>query len=161
MTEGSLLTSVRVLDLSSGHGAAVGRLLADLGAEVLKIEAPTDTAARLATPTVAGASISFLLNNANKRCARLDPARSDDRQLLIELASTADIVIDSGNPGNAKAFGTSLESLAKQFDHLVAVSVSDFGLAGPYSCWRATDAALYAMSSALSRTGPTIRKSVV
>jgi len=156
MTEGSLLTSVRVLDLSSGHGAAVGRLLADLGAEVLKIEAPTDTAARLAPPTVAGASISFLLNNANKRCARLDPARSDDRQLLIELASTADIVIDSGNPGNAKAFGTSLESLAKQFDHLVAVSVSDFGLAGPYSCWRATDAALYAMSSALSRTGPTV-----
>jgi len=75
MTEGSLLTSVRVLDLSSGHGAAVGRLLADLGAEVLKIEAPTDTAARLATPTVAGTSISFLLNNANKRCAGLDPAR--------------------------------------------------------------------------------------
>ncbi|MCH9728139.1 MAG: CoA transferase [Actinomycetia bacterium] len=155
MIEGSLLSSVRVLDLSSGNGAAVGRLLADLGAEVLKIEAPTDTPPRLATPTVAGTSISFLLNNANKRCARLDPARSEDRGLLIELAGTADMIIDSGNPGNAEAFGTSLGSLARQFDHLVALSVSDFGLAGPYSCWRATDAALYAMSSALSRTGPT------
>ncbi|MCH9734132.1 MAG: CoA transferase [Actinomycetia bacterium] len=155
MTEGSLLTSVRVLDLSSGPGDAVGRLLADLGAEVLKIEPPSGTPTRLATPTVGGASISFALNNANKRCTRLDPARPGDRQLLIELASTADIVIDSGNPGNAQAFGTSLESLAERFDHLVAVSVSDFGLAGPYSCWRATDATLCAMSSALSRTGPT------
>ena len=155
MTEGSLLTSLRVLDLSSGPGDAVGRLLADLGAEVLKIEPPGGTPARRAAPSIAGCSIAFQLNNANKRCALLDPARSADRQLLIELVGSADIVIDSGNPGSAAAFGTSLEALAERFGHLVALSVTDFGLAGPHSSWRATDAVLYAMSSALSRTGPT------
>ncbi len=155
MTEGALLAALRVLDLSSGTGAAVGRLLADLGADVLKIEPPGGTPVRRATPSVAGASIEFLLNDANKRCAELDPAQPADRRLLIDLAGGADIVIDSGNPSSAMAFGTSLESLAEQFDHLVALSVTDFGTAGPRSSWHATDAVLYAMSSALSRTGPT------
>lgn len=155
MSEGSLLTSVRVLDLSSGPGDAVGRHLADLGAEVLKIEGPGDTPARREAPTVAGASIAFALNNANKRCARLDPDHPHDRRRLIELVAGADIVVDSGNPGSAAAFGTSLQALAKRFGHLVALSITDFGRTGPYSSWQATDAVLYAMSSALSRTGPT------
>lgn len=156
MPGGSLLTSMRVLDLSSGTGDAVGRLLADLGAEVLKIEPPGDTQARCGAPRIAGSSIAFLLHNANKRCARLDPARHEDRRLLITLAGDADIVIDSGNPNSAVMFGTSLESLTERFGHLVALSVTDFGTAGPYSSWRATDAVLYAMSSALSRTGPSV-----
>lgn len=155
MAEGSLLTSVRVLDLSSGPAEAVGRLLADLGAEVLKIEPPDDPQARYAAPSVAGSSIAFLLNNANKRGARLDPDSSVDRQLLIRLAGSADIVIDSGTPGSATSFGTSLLELAQRFDHLVALSVTDFGTTGPYASWSATDEVLYAMSSVLSRTGPT------
>ncbi len=155
MTEGSLLTSLRVLDLSSGHGAAVGRHLADLGADVLKIEPPGDGSVWTAAPSAAGASIAFALNNANKRCTRLDPAHPEDRRRLIGLAAGADIVIDCGNPGSAAAFGTSLQALTKRFDHLVALSVTDFGIAGPYSSWLATDAVLYAMSSELSRTGPT------
>ena len=155
MAEGSLLTSLRVLDLSSGQGDAVGRHLADLGAEVLKIEPPGDNPARRAAPSVSEAGIAFALNNANKRCARLDPAHPADRRRLIELAGSADIVIDYGNPGSAAAFGTSLQALAARFGHLVALSVTDFGTTGPYSSWRATDAVLYAMSSALSRTGPT------
>ncbi|MCH9667566.1 MAG: CoA transferase [Actinomycetia bacterium] len=155
MTEGALLTAVRVLDFSSGPGNAVGRLLADLGADVLTIEPPGGTPVRRATPRVAGASIEFLLNDANKRCAELDPAQPADRQVLVELAGGADIVIDSGSPGSAAAFGTSLKSLAERFGHLVALSVTDFGTVGPRSSWLATDAVLYAMSSALSRTGPT------
>ncbi|GJF15727.1 putative CoA-transferase [Mycolicibacterium cyprinidarum] len=155
MTEGSLLTCLRVLDLSSGQAEAVGRLLADLGADVLKIEPPGGAPTRRAAPSVAGASIEFALNNANKRCARLDPTHPDDRQLLFELVRDADIVIDSGNPGKAAAFGTSLKALTERFGHLVALSVTDFGTTGPYSSWLATDAVLYAMSSALSRTGPT------
>ena len=74
---------------------------------------------------------------------------------MIELAGTADILVDGGDPAGAAAFGTSCAALAEQFGHLVALSVTDFGTAGPYASWQATDPVLYAMSTALSRTGPT------
>ena len=152
---GELLASVRILDLGGATSDGVGRLFADLGADVLKVEPGDGSAARRALPGVAGESIAFAVHNANKRGATLDPDNADDRRLLVELAGTADIVVDSGNPGNAAAFGTSCAALAEQFDHLVALSVTDFGTAGPYSSRQATDAVLYAMSTALSRTGPT------
>jgi crotonobetainyl-CoA:carnitine CoA-transferase CaiB-like acyl-CoA transferase len=147
-----LLESLRVLDLGGAESDAVSRLFADLGADVLKIETPAGSPARHALPTVAGASIPNALHNANKRSAVLDPADAADRDRLTELAGTADIVVDDGS---LAAFGTSCAALAEQFDHLVALSVTDFGTTGPYASWRATDAVLYAMSTALSRTGPT------
>jgi crotonobetainyl-CoA:carnitine CoA-transferase CaiB-like acyl-CoA transferase len=129
---------------------AVSRLFADLGADVLKIEPPDGSPARRALPAVAGVSIPFAMHNANKRSAVLDPAADRDR--LIELAGTADIVLDDGG---LASFGTSCAALAEGFEHLVALSLTDFGTTGPYASWQATDPVLYAMSSALSRTGPT------
>jgi crotonobetainyl-CoA:carnitine CoA-transferase CaiB-like acyl-CoA transferase len=156
-----LLASVRVLDLGSASSDGVGRLLADLGADVLKIEMPGGSEARRALPGVAGESIAFAVHNANKRSAVLDPGSADDRRRLIELAGTADIVVDSGNPGTTAAFGTSCAALAVQFAHLVVLSVTDFGTTGPYSSRQATDAVLYAMSTSLSRTGPTTGRPVL
>ncbi|HEX2213607.1 MAG TPA: CoA transferase, partial [Mycobacterium sp.] len=158
-TSDGLLASVRVLDLGGAQSDGVGRLLADLGADVLKIESPGGSPARRALPTVDGVSVPFALNNANKRCAVLDPADPNDRRRLLELAGTADIVVDGGNPAGAAAFGTSCAALAQRFDHLVAVSVTDF--AGPYASWRATDPVFYALSTALSRSGPTTGTPVV
>ncbi|KUI22560.1 acyl-CoA transferase [Mycobacterium sp. GA-1285] len=150
-----LLASVRVLDLGGAESDGVSRLYADLGADVLKIEPPNGRSDRQALPTVAGASVPFRLNNANKRCAVLDPDTPDGRRRLLDLASTADIVVDSGIPSGASDFGTSCAALAQQFNHLVVLSVTDFGTEGPYAPWRATDAELYGLSTALSRTGPT------
>ena len=150
---GGLLDSLRVLDLGGAESDLVSRLFADLGADVLKIEPPAGSPARHALPNVAGASIPFALHNANKRSAVLDPDSSADRDRLIELARSADIVVDGGN--RAAAFGASCAALAERFGHLVALSVTDFGTAGPYASWHATDPVLYAMSTALSRTGPT------
>jgi len=144
-----------VLDLGGAESDAVSRLLADLGADVLKIEPPDGSPARRALPSVAGTSISFALHNANKRSAVLNPDSAGDRDRLIELAGGADIVVDGGHPSGAAAFGTSCIALAEQFEHLVALSVTDFGATGPHASWRATDPVLYAMSTALSRTGPT------
>ena len=152
---GGLLASLRVLDLGGAESDGVGRLFADLGADVLKVEPPGGSGARRSLPAVGGTSIAFALQNANKRSAVLDPGDAADRERLIELAGTADIVVDSGSPGTTAAFGTSCAALAERFDHLVALSVTDFGTAGPYARWRATDPVLYAMSTALSRTGPT------
>ena len=152
---GELLANVRVLDLGGTESDGVGRLLADLGADVVKIEPPGGSPARCQGPSVKGVSIPFALNNANKRGAVLDPDSAADRERLIELAGTADIVVDGGVPGGAAAFGTSCATLARRFRHLIALSVTDFGSSGPYASWRATDAVLYGMSTALSRTGPT------
>jgi crotonobetainyl-CoA:carnitine CoA-transferase CaiB-like acyl-CoA transferase len=148
----SLLESVRVLDVGGAESDGVSRLFADLGADVLKIEPPLGSTARRELPSLAGASISFELNNSNKRSTVLDPDDDGDRATLIELAGTADIVVDGGA---LAAFGTSCQALVERFGHLVALSVTDFGMAGPYASWRATDQVLYAMSTALSRTGPT------
>ena len=150
-----LLQAIRVLDLGGAESDAVSRLFADLGADVLKIEPPEGSPARNALPGVAGTSIPFALHNANKRFAVLDPDSAGDRDRLMELAGTADIVVDGGNPAGAAAFGTSSAALAEQFEHLVALSVTDFGATGPCASWQATDPVLYAMSTALSRTGPT------
>ncbi len=155
-----LLASVRVLDLTDGDADTVGRLLADLGADVLKIEPPTGSPGRTKLPSLDGASIPFGLHNYNKRSVVLDPTSAADRTRLIELAGSADIVIDSalhgGMPGRAAQYGTSGADLADRFGHLVAMSISDFGTSGPYESWQATDAVLYAMSSALSRSGPAV-----
>jgi crotonobetainyl-CoA:carnitine CoA-transferase CaiB-like acyl-CoA transferase len=147
-----LLQTLRVLDLGGAESDGVSRLFADLGADVLKVEPPGGSAARRRLPSVAGVSIPFALHNANKRAAVLDPASTDDRGRLVELAGTADILVDSGN---LSMFGTSCQALCERFDHLVVLSVTDFGTSGPYASWRATDPVLYALSTALSRTGPT------
>jgi len=147
-----LLDGVRVLDAGGAESDAVSRLFADLGADVLKIEPPEGSPARQALPSVAGMSIPFALHNANKRSTVLDPDDATDRDRLIELAGTTDIVVDDGT---LAIYGTSCAALAEQFGSLVALSVTDFGTDGPHASWRATDAVLYAMSTALSRTGPT------
>ncbi|HEX5143798.1 MAG TPA: CoA transferase [Mycobacterium sp.] len=153
---GSLLAPMRVLDLSCGTGDAVSRILADLGADVLKVEPPGGSPARTAQPQLGGTSIAFALHNANKRSTVLDPGLDADRQQLLDLVSGTDILIDSGRPGFAAEFGTSCEELAQRFAHLVALSVTDFGQSGPRAGWRGSDAVFYALSSALSRSGPPI-----
>jgi crotonobetainyl-CoA:carnitine CoA-transferase CaiB-like acyl-CoA transferase len=150
-----LLASTRVLDLSDDDGAAVTRLLADLGADVLKVEPPGGSPSRTRRPTLAGTGVRFALHNANKRSAVLDPSDPRDCERLIELAGSADIVVDSGTPGQAAAYGTSCADLADRFPQLVTMSVTDFGTTGPRSSWRATDPVLYALSGSLARSGPT------
>ncbi|MBV9513106.1 MAG: CoA transferase, partial [Mycobacteriaceae bacterium] len=79
------LLGVRVLDLAAGHGEAVPRRFADLGADVLKIEPPGGSAGRTLAPRVVGTAIGFALRNANKRAAVLDPGDDDDRRAFLDL----------------------------------------------------------------------------
>lgn len=151
-----LLAGVRVLDLSGGVVDTVTRLLADLGADVVKVEPPGGSPARRARPTLAGTSIPFAVHNANKASVVLDGRDDDDRRSFFELVAAADIVVDAGFPGQASAFGSSGAELAERHPHLVVVSITDFGATGPRASWRATDPVLFAMSGSLSRSGPTI-----
>jgi crotonobetainyl-CoA:carnitine CoA-transferase CaiB-like acyl-CoA transferase len=153
-----LLASVRVLDVGGPGSDGVSRLLADLGADVLKVETPGGVRHRTAKPTVAGASIAFGLDNANKRSTVLDPGARDR---FLELAAGADILIDGGGPGGVSAFGTTAADLADRHAHLVVLEVTDFGASGPRAQWQGTDAVFYAMSTALSRSGPTAGRPVL
>ncbi len=150
-----LLDAVRVLDLAGGVTDTVTRLLADLGADVLKVEPPGGSPARGDLPTLAGASIPFAVHNANKRSVVLNPDDENDRRGFFDLVQGADIVVDTGTDGQSATFGTSCAELANRYPHLVALSISDFGATGPRSSWRATDPVLFAMSGSLSRSGPT------
>ncbi len=158
---GVLLAELRVLDLCDGEADAVTRLLADLGADVLKVEPPGGNAGRSQLPRVAATGLPFALNNANKRGCVLDPADARDRDRFVELAAAADIVVDSGIPGRAAAFGASCGELSQRYPHLVAMSVTDFGADGPRASWAATDPVFYALSTALSRSGPTAGRPVL
>ncbi|AIJ23312.1 CaiB/BaiF CoA-transferase family protein [Amycolatopsis methanolica] len=132
------LDEVRVLDLTDGLGESCGRYLADLGAEVVRVEPPGGSRSRRAEPVVDGVSIPFALRNANKLGVTLDPRSGR----LRELIRTADILIASG-------------PVPAVDDHpaLVTVSITPFGLTGPYRDWVATEEVLYALSGVLSRSG--------
>ena len=133
------LAGVRVLDLAIRDGEAITRFLADLGADVLKIEPPGGSPARDARPSVAGTSVTFTLHNANKRSTVLNPGDEDDRRRFLDVVADADILVDDGVPGQAAGFGATGEELSRRFDHLVALSVTDFGTSGPHASWQATD----------------------
>lgn len=154
LSERAPLTGVRVLDVSAGESARVGRLCADLGADVVKVDTPALLESRDRAPLVEGVAVGPLLHDANKRTVTLDPAEPADRQRFAVLAESADIVIDSGNPGESAAFGITAAQLADRHGHLVVLAITDFGSDGPMASWRASDPVLYALSSVLSRSGP-------
>lgn len=148
------LTGVRVLDLTVGEVERVARLLADLGADVLKIEPRSGGIEQTCLPLGGMRDIGHALRNANKRRVELDPSTATDRVRFQRLVETCDILIDSGRPGRAQTFGSTARELADADAQLVVMSVTDFGCTGPRASWRATDAVLAAMSSVLSRSGP-------
>ncbi|MBB3748319.1 crotonobetainyl-CoA:carnitine CoA-transferase CaiB-like acyl-CoA transferase [Mycolicibacterium sp. BK634] len=148
------LTGLRIVDLTAGPAAQTARILADLGADVLLVEPPAGSPSRREAPRVGTESLAFALRNANKRSVVLDGDDERDRLRFLDLVAGADIVIDSGNPGQSALFGTSCEELADTHDRLVVMSITDFGTTGPRSSWTASDPVLYALSSVLSRSGP-------
>ncbi|MCF3939646.1 CaiB/BaiF CoA transferase family protein [Gordonia tangerina] len=147
------LRGVRVLDLTEGLGESAGRYLADLGAEVIRIEPSVGSRSRAAEPVIDGVSVPFALRNANKLSITLVLDNEAGRSRLRELAQRSDILIESQRPGLLADHGLGAEDLRSLVPGLVWVSVSGFGQTGPYRDWVATEPVLYAMSGVLSRSG--------
>ncbi|MEU2005078.1 CaiB/BaiF CoA transferase family protein [Rhodococcus sp. NPDC019627] len=147
------LQGVRVLELSDGFGDTAGRFLADLGAEVVRVELPGGSAARAAEPVRNGVSIPFALRNANKLGVVVDVDDEGGRERLRALARRSDILIESLPPGYLAARGVGPCDLRKVNSTLVAVSLTPFGQNGPYRDWAVTEPVLYALSGVLSRSG--------
>lgn len=128
------LNDVRVLDLSSMISGPLGAMiLADQGADVIKIESPSGDSSRHVATRRGGFSASFLNNNRNKRSVVLDLKKPGGKEALHELIKTADVVIQNFRPGVMKRLGIDYETAKSLNPAIIYASISGFGQTGPYS----------------------------
>ena len=137
-----------MIETADARGEICGRILADLGADVIKVEPPGGAPSRAEAPSHDGISLAFAVRNAGKRSVVVDTARADGREQLLTLLDSADIWIASNQPGTLPDRAARARNPA-----LVVLAISDFGRTGPYRDWVATDPVLLAMGGVLSRSG--------
>jgi crotonobetainyl-CoA:carnitine CoA-transferase CaiB-like acyl-CoA transferase len=155
------LAGTRVLDLSGRTGAYCGKILADLGADVVKVERPTGDGMRRQPPFRDGepgpeSSLLFAYYHHNKRGITLDWERAEAQLLLGELAATADVLLASpkGDCARLHGFIDDPPSLSWAPESALTCFITPFGLTGPYRDWRATPFTSFAMSGLMHPVGP-------
>ena len=148
------LSGVRVLDVSQVMaGPYACMLLADLGADVIKIEPPgsgDQTRGSMGFKMKGPDSMGFLNMNRNKRSVTLDLKTESGRQVLYRLAESADILVENYRPGVMKRLGIDYETLSKINPKLVYCSISGFGQSGPWAGRPGFDLMAQAMSGVIS-----------
>jgi crotonobetainyl-CoA:carnitine CoA-transferase CaiB-like acyl-CoA transferase len=152
------LEHLRVIDLTDLRGALAGRILADLGADVVKVEPPSGDPGRLRPPfatdiAAPDRSLTFLFRNANKRGARIDLRGDTGWRRFVEICARADVLIENLEPGDPLRERLSPEAVRAQHPHLVHVAMSDFGRDGPRAAWRLEPLTAFAASGALYASG--------
>ena len=145
-----MLSCYKVLDLTDEKGFICGKVLADLGADVIKIERPGGDMARSTGPfyhDIADPekSLYWLAFNASKRSITLDIESADGREVFKKLARTADVVIESFHPGHMASFGLGYPILNEINPGIILTSISAFGQAGPYRDYKAPDIVVRAL----------------
>lgn len=144
------LTGVRVIEI--GHyttAPLAARHLANLGAEVVKIEPPGGEAVRVWPPAKGGQGVFFTYTNADKKSVVLDLTNDDDAALLRRLVATADVLIENLKPGTLAKRGFTSETLLAINPGLVYCAVSGFGLHSLYAGRPAFDTVIQAMSGVM------------
>ena len=154
----SLLSGYRVLDLSSSMGAFCGKMLRDLGMDVIKVEPPDGDLARWEPPFAKDrengeGSLRFAYLNAGKRSVTLDITQEFGRKAFLELVGRSDIVLESFEPGYLEAHDLGYHDLIEKQKKLILVSVSGFGQEGPYAHYKTPDIVGNAMGGLLYISG--------
>jgi len=153
------LDGLRVLEAGHLVGAAYAtKLLADLGADVIKIEPPAGDRARHRGPFPAGtldpeASGLFLYLNANKRGITLDCTHPRGRAALERLVERADVLVHNLHPTEMATHGLDYERLATRNPALVMTSITPFGLTGPHAHYRGTDVVTWSAGGVATLNG--------
>lgn len=152
------LDRVKVLELAGPEGEYCGKLLADLGAEVIKVEPPAGSPSRREPPFMGDESgpdrsLHFLYFNANKKGMTADLETEAGRALVRELAQQVDVVIESSRPGTLSALGLGYTQLRSENPRLIYVSITAFGQTGPYAHYRACDLVAFAMGGLMYVSG--------
>ena len=152
------LSGVRVLDLTGEPGHFAGKLLGDLGADVVKVEPPSGDSVRRRGPFWGHAddperSLVWLAYNTSKRGITLDVTTPRGRDLFLALAGRADVVVETEAPGTMAARGLGWDTLHARNPRLVLCSLTPWGQSGPYAGWRGSDLTTLATSGNLHCTG--------
>ena len=148
-----------MLDLSEDiAGSFCGRLLADYGADVLKLEPPTGASLRRMGPFFGDdphpeKSLFYLLMNLNKKGATLNLETVTGRNILKRLVPHVDVVIESYRPGYLADFGVGYDDLVAENSSLIMTSITPFGQTGPYSQYKGEEVVNYAMGLIMSISG--------
>ena len=149
------LSGIRVLDLSRVlAGPFCSMLLADLGAEIVKVEMPgrgDDT--RAYPPNINGVSSYFLSINRGKKSITLDLKDERHREALYRIAKKCDVVLENFRPGVTKRLGVDYDTLKGHNPKLVYCSISSFGQTGPYAQWPGYDLIIQGMGGLMGVTG--------
>jgi crotonobetainyl-CoA:carnitine CoA-transferase CaiB-like acyl-CoA transferase len=158
MEEEGALTGYRVLDLADAKGAYCTKLLADLGAEVIKVESPQGDPTRGLPPFANDIpdlerSLPFLFRNANKLGVTLNLETEDGKRLLGRLVESADVLVESFTPGFMADLRLDYSSLTEINPALIMASITEFGQSGPYRDWRGSPIVDLALSTDLIEAG--------
>ena len=148
----------RVLELADESGVYCGKLFADMGADVVKIERPGGDATRAIPPFLRGEpgadrSLFFLYMNTSKRGVTLALERPEGREIFLRLAAGADLVVETFRPGFLDALGLGYEALRAQSPRLVLTSITGFGQTGPHRDFRSCDLVASALGGVMHVTG--------
>jgi crotonobetainyl-CoA:carnitine CoA-transferase CaiB-like acyl-CoA transferase len=148
------LSGVRVVEFcTTAAGPFSAMVLADLGAEVVKVEPPSGDGLRQWPPLTDGYSENFASLNRNKRSAALDLKNPDDLQVALALVREADVLVENNRPGVMDRLGLGYERLSAENPKLVYCSISAFGQTGPRATEGGFDLTIQAASGVMSVTG--------
>ncbi|MGO3326591.1 CoA transferase [Gordonia sp. (in: high G+C Gram-positive bacteria)] len=145
----AFLHGVRVLDLSDSRALLTGRILADLGADVVHVEPPTGSPARRATPRRGAGSYLWDTFAAGSRSVVADVDNPVGRATVLALASVADVLVMPSSPRELDVVGLGEKTLASVNPALIQVAVTPFGLTGPKADWAASDLTVWASGGPL------------
>ena len=152
----NILKDIRVLDLTQNvAGPFCTQVLADLGAEVIKVERPAggDDTRAWRPPEIGGESATFLALNRGKKSLAIDISTAAGKDILNRLAESADVVVHSLRPASADKIGLGYESLSKQNPGLIYCAISAFGESGPLRDLPGYDPLMQAFSGIMSVMG--------
>ncbi|MBE9538859.1 MAG: CoA transferase, partial [Proteobacteria bacterium] len=154
----SSLSGIRVLEICDEKGSYCGKLFADMGAEVIKVEAGAADAARAIPPFLHGhadseSSLQFLYNNTNKKSITLDINSREGQQKIRQLVRCCDLVIETLPPGKLAELNLSVNTLQIDNPGLVITSITGFGQTGPHRDYATTDIVASALGGAMVVTG--------
>ncbi|MBI4334417.1 MAG: CoA transferase [Chloroflexi bacterium] len=153
-----MLSPFRVLDLTDEKGLLCGKILGDLGADLIKIERPGGDTSRQIGPfwhdmPHPEKSLFWFAFNANKRGITLDIGKDDGKEIFKTLVRTSDVVIESAPPGYMDSLGLGYSTLTELNPGVIMTSVTPFGQTGPYAGYEASDLVLMAMGSLMYLSG--------
>ena len=158
MTGEGMLSPYRVLDLAGEQGLLCGKILGDLGADVIKVEKPGGDETRFLGPFYHDEfepekSLFWFAYNTNKRGITLNLESSDGREIFKKLVKTSDIVVESFSPGYMDKIGLGYSELNQINPRIILVSITPFGQTGPYKDYKISDIVAWAMGGYMLSVG--------